>query len=89
MLKMQVFKKQLMIDRIRKEGLLNQLTPDIIEIMDKLYGKKVRKNDWLDLIYDVIEYVAYDDEGKKYPINANDVVDIYPNHNKNNERDER
>lgn len=86
---MKVFKKQLMMDRIKREGLLNELTPDIKEIMEKLDGKTVRKNDWKDLIYDEIEYVAIDDDGEKYPINANDVVDVYPECEKNNERDAR
>ncbi len=36
------------------------------------------KNGWQDLIYDTLEYIAKDDMGNTYPINANDVEIIYP-----------
>lgn len=42
-----VFYKSMMIERIKKEGRFELITPDITEIMDDLDGHEATENCWL------------------------------------------
>lgn len=60
-----------MIDRITQEGRLHMVDQQILDIMDKLEGKEVAKNDFKALIYDEEEYFVRVD-GVNYPVNKLD-----------------
>ena len=83
---MLVFRKELMLKRLEKENLLDKVDDEISNLMNKLDGKEVYKNDWKALLYGELEYIARDDEGTTYPINKNDVEEVERVVNKKDDR---
>ena len=49
---MKKFSKQRMIDRLKNEGLEDQITPEIIAIMDNLDGRNASASCWRRRVYD-------------------------------------
>ena len=60
------FSKKKMIDRLNKEGLSNQITPEIISIMDNLDGRAASASCWRRQVYDepVLWVVGKDGKGE-------------------------
>lgn len=79
---MLIFRKKLMLERLKRENLLNLIDEKIINIMDQLDGKEVKKDDWDALLYDKITYFARTDAGEAYPINIEDVERVYKDINR-------
>lgn len=79
---MKVFRKKLMMERLERENKTQSIDDECIEIMNKLDGKEVVKNDWEDLLHGRLEYIARDEDGNKYPINCNDVEEVIVTKNK-------
>lgn len=46
------FRKELMIERLTKEGLADKITEEIIAIMDNLDGQEAVENCWRRRVYD-------------------------------------
>lgn len=83
---MLVFRKELMLKRLEKENLLDKVDEEVLKIMNELDGKEVYKNDWKDLIFSELEYIARDNMGTTYPINMNDVEEVERVVNKKDDR---
>ncbi len=73
---MLVFKKDLMIERLKKEKMLDTVDDKVLELMNRLDGKQVKKNDWKALLYGEVEYFCKDDDGKTYAIHSDDIIRI-------------
>ena len=63
------FSKEKMIERLVKQGLAKEITPDVIEIMDKMDGKEVQEYNWRNVVFD--ENVGYISEFETY-VNLDD-----------------
>ena len=63
------FYKVKMIKRLVKQGLVKKITPDIIDIMDKLDGKEVQEYCWQNVVMG--ENVGYIPEFEMY-VNLDD-----------------
>ena len=66
------FSKQMMIDRLTREGRAEEITPDIEAIMDNLDGQTASASCWRRQVYDepVLFVVGKDGVGKY--VNEND-----------------
>ena len=71
---MLVFKKQKMIDRLTAEGRADQITQDVLDIMDNLDGCKASASCWRRQVYDepVLWVVGKDGNGEY--VNENDCA---------------
>lgn len=58
------FKKEKMIKRLEQEGLSDQITPEIDEIMDALDGQTVTAQCWRRQVYDDPVYWCESKDGK-------------------------
>ncbi len=65
------FVAEKMKQRLIAEGRGEMITEEITNIMKKLDGKEVRKNNFKALVYDEVEYEATVD-GESYPVNIDD-----------------
>lgn len=71
---MKVFSKQKMLDRLEREGRVNEIDDESMEIMNMLDGKEAVKNDFKALVFGQLEFfVRY--EGQNYPVNPNDCIE--------------
>lgn len=60
------FSKQMMIDRLTKEGRADQITESIIAIMDNLDGQEATENCWNRRVYEepVLYVIGKDGNGE-------------------------
>lgn len=68
------FSKQLMIDRLTKEGRADQITDDIIAIMDNLDGQEANANCWNRRVMDEPVYWVVGKDGNGEYVNENDCT---------------
>lgn len=66
------FKKQKMIDRLTNEGLADQITPEIVAIMDNLDGQEVSENCWSRKVLDQQVYWCIGKDGTGFEVNEQD-----------------
>ena len=66
-----IFSAEKMKARLVAEGKGDEITDEILGIMNKLDGKEAEKNRFKALVYDEIEYGITVD-GEYYPVNIND-----------------
>lgn len=69
---MPVFRKQLMIDRIIKEGNENLIDDEVRSIMDLLDGKEALTYTWNNMVKDEEPRYIINVNGENYPINSQD-----------------
>lgn len=67
-----VFKKQKMINRLKKEGLGDKITDEIIAIMDDLDGQEANENCWNRKVHGEPVYYVYGKSGNGQYVNEND-----------------
>ena len=72
---MKVFRKELMLKRLEKEGRLGEMDEKCKEIMNKLDGQPIEKNRFKALVFDVVEYGVIVD-GVFYEVNLKDCEDV-------------
>lgn len=70
---MKIFSKQKMMDRLQREGRLDEIDEQSKEIMNALDGKEAVRNDFRYFAYDELEYVVRH-EDKWYPVNPDDCI---------------
>lgn len=72
---MKIFKKELMLKRLKKEGLINQVDEEIKKILDNLDGQKVDTQCWNRVVYNEPVYWCVGKDGKGQYVNENDCVE--------------
>ena len=73
---MLVFSKQKMLERLEREGRLEEIDGESRLIMDKLDGLEAVKNDFKALVFDVLEYMVRHPDTKKWmTVNINDCIE--------------
>lgn len=68
---MLVFRKELMLARLKKEGREKEIDKDALEIMDRIDGLRVVRNDWQYMIFDRLEMMV-NYNGEWFPVNISD-----------------
>lgn len=68
------FSKEKMISRLKREGLADQITPDIEKIMDNLDGQEATSSCWRRQVYDEPVYWCVGKDGKGEYVNENDCI---------------
>lgn len=73
---MKVFRKQKMLDRLKKEGRLNEVTEEAKSMMGKLDGLEAHPNRWRQTVHmeENAYYVCINDE--QVPVNGLDCEDV-------------
>ena len=66
------FSKDLMMKRLEKEGMLDQVDEEIIKIMDDLDGQQVSSNCWNRQVYDEPVYWCVGKSGEGQYVNELD-----------------
>ena len=73
---MLVFSKQKMLERLEREGRLDEIDDSSRMLMDKIDGLQVIKNDFKALVFDVIEYGVIHPYTKEFIlVNTNDCIE--------------
>jgi hypothetical protein len=67
-----VFKKDLMIKRLAKEGKIGLITEGILNIMDNLDGQEVSTASWNRQVYGDPVFSCYGKDGQYYEVNQAD-----------------
>lgn len=67
-----VFRKQLMLDRIAKEGRMDLVTDVELAIMDNLDGCECEKSCWLRVVKGAPVYYCVGKDGEGLYVNEND-----------------
>lgn len=67
-----VFKKQLMLERVKKEGLMHLIGSREMAIMNNLDGQEVTVASWNRTVYDAPVYSCKGRDGKYYDVNEAD-----------------
>ena len=69
-----VFKKELMLKRIKEEGLMHLVGHQEMMIMNNLDGQEVTTSSWNRQVFDAPVYSCKGKDGKYYDVNAADCV---------------
>ena len=69
-----VFKKDLMLNRIEKQGLMHLVGKAELEIMDNLDGQEVTTACWNRQVHDEPVFACTGKDGKVYDVNEADCV---------------
>ena len=71
---MLVFKKDLMIKRLEREGLSDRISKEIISIMDNLDGCECEVSCWRRRVYEEPVYWVVGKDGSGEYVNENDCI---------------
>lgn len=69
-----VFKKELMLKRIEKEGMSHLVGPEELAIMDNLDGQEVTTACWNRQVHGEPVYACTGKDGKVYDVNEADCI---------------
>lgn len=69
-----VFKKELMLKRLRSEGLMHLVGSKEMAIMNNLDGQEVTASSWNRQVNDIPVYSCRGKDGKYYDVNEADCV---------------
>lgn len=67
-----IFRKEKMIERLTREGLADEITPEIEAIMDNLDGQEANTYCWQNVVNDEPIAVVVGKDGKTEYVNVND-----------------
>ena len=70
-----VFKKEKMLQRLVAENKMNMVDDQCREIMEKIDGLEVHKNDFKALVHDKLEFYVRHPELGNITVNINDCVE--------------
>jgi len=73
---MLVFSKQRMLERLEREGRLEEIDAESREVMSRIDGLPAFRNDWKYVVLDELEYMVKDlDTDKWIPVNIEDCIE--------------